>query len=224
MAAPPEITCTNLSGKFVMLQGLALTDRTKRQSKTLSDDVDSMLALQGLSWLTRKAVKLATVVLTIKEYKKDGLYHIDIKSVASGLASSQENRTLNWQLNDHTDRIFGKVKGKSRMWKTGEFVMEGPAGSEEDAAFLRGETLKDGKTASKYLDDEHVQNWVQNVDGGDWIAEQTWGFEEVNGERRHTRRVVVWKNGKVERARLVYDYKGPVEAEVDEDEALAYEE
>lgn len=108
--------------------------------------------------------------------------------------------------------------------------MEGP-GSEEDAVFLRGEKLKDGKTASKYLDDDHVQSWVQNIDGGDWIAEQTWGFEEINGERRHTRRVVVWKRGQVERVRLVYDFRGKVEGEVkkgagddDDDEALAYGE
>ncbi|EXJ79565.1 hypothetical protein A1O3_07844 [Capronia epimyces CBS 606.96] len=212
MAAPPEITCTNLSGKFIM-------------SKSLSDDVDAMLTLQGLSWFTRKAISLATVVLTVKEYKEDSFYHIDITSVASGLSTTQENRTLDWQLRDHADRIFGKVQGRSRLWQTGSLVIEGPA-SEEDAAFLRAEKLKDGQTDSKFLDDEHVQSWVKNVDGGDWIAEQTWGFEEIKGERRYTRRVVVWKGGKVQRARLVYDYQGKAEAADDDDdvdEALAYE-
>ncbi|EXJ85361.1 hypothetical protein A1O1_05725 [Capronia coronata CBS 617.96] len=211
MAAPPDITCTNLTGTFVM-------------NKTLSDDVDAMLTLQGLSWFTRHAIRLATVVITIKEYKPDAFYHIDATSVASGLATTQENRILDWQTRDHADRIFGKVEGKSRMWKTGELSMEGP-GSEEDAAFLRAEMLKDGHTPTKYLDDEHVQSWVINVDGGEWIAEQTWGFEEVNDERRHTRRVVVWKKGNVERVRLVYDFRGKEEDDEDDedDEALAYE-
>lgn len=102
--------------------------------------------------------------------------------------------------------------------------MEGP-GSEEDAAFLRAEKLKDGTTDSKFIDDEHVQSWVVNVDAAGWIAEQDWGFEEVNGERRYTRRVVVWKGEEFQRARIVYDYQGSAEkSEKDEDEDLAYGE
>jgi len=208
MAAPPEITCTNLSGIFVL-------------NKSLSDDIDSMLALQGLSWFTRKAIQLATVVLTIKEYKEAGELHIDITSVASGLSTTQENRTLDWTEREHKDKIFGTCRGKSRIWKTGDFKMEGP-GAEVDATFLRAEQLKDGKD-SKFLDDEHVQSWVKNMDAAGWQAEQSWGFEEVNDERRYTRRVVVWKGGDVRRARLVYDYKGQAGAEKkDDDDGLAY--
>jgi len=190
-------------------------------NKSLSDDFDPVLALQGLSWFTRKAISLATIVLTIKEYTESSIYHIDITSVASGLSTTQENRTLDWAERDHADRIFGKVQGRSRLFKTGEYQMEGP-GSPEDAAFLRAEKLKDGQTDSRFLDNEHVQSWVKNVDGGDWIAEQVWGFEEVNGERRYTRRVIVWKNGQEQRARLVYDYKGQGENKADDDEDLAY--
>lgn len=99
--------------------------------------------------------------------------------------------------------------------------MEGP-GSPEDATFLRAEKLKDGHTDSRFLDEEHVQSWVTSIDGGDWTAEQIWGFEEIKGERRYTRRVVTWKGDKEERARLVYDYQGPAEKKVDYDEGLAY--
>ncbi|ETI28713.1 hypothetical protein G647_01164 [Cladophialophora carrionii CBS 160.54] len=209
MAAPPEITCTNLSGKFVM-------------NKSLSDDTDPMFALQGLSWLTRTAIRLATVVLTIKEYKQDDIYHVDITSVASGLSTTQENRTLDWKEREHADRIFGNCRGKSRLWKTGEFKMEGP-GSEEDAAFLQAHKLKDGQTDSKFLDDEHVQSLVKNVDdAGGWQAEMVWGFEEINGERRYTRRIVVWKNAEFQRVRLVYDYKGPAEKKDNDEADLAY--
>jgi len=208
MAAPPEITCTNLSGKFVM-------------NKSLSDDIDPMLILQGLSWFTRTAIRLATVVLTIKEYKQDNVYHIDITSVASGLSTTQENRTLDWEEREHSDRIFGKCRGRSRLWKKGEYKMEGP-GSAEDATFLRAEKLKDGQTDSKFVDDQHVQSWVKNIDTPDsWQAEMNWGFEEINGERRYTRRVIVWKQGELQRVRLVYDYNGPVEKK-DNDDDLAY--
>jgi len=158
--------------------------------------------------------------LTIKEYTRDSVYHIDITSVASGLSTTQENRTLDWTERDHADRIFGKVRGRSRLWKTGEYKMEQP-GSDQDATFLRAEKLKDGQTDSRFLDDEHVQSWVMNVDGGGWSAEQNWGFEEINGKRMYTRRVIVWKGDKVERARLVYDYQGQTEKR-DSDEDLAY--
>jgi hypothetical protein len=160
--------------------------------------------------------------LTIKEYKQDDVYHIDITSVASGLSTTQENRTLDWQEREHKDKIFGNCKGKSRMWKKGDYQMQGP-GSAEDAAFLQAEKLKDGTTDSKFLDDEHVQSWVMNVDpSGGWEAEMIWGFEEVKGERRYTRRVVVWKGGQFHRVRLVYDYKGPAGDKKEDDEDLAY--
>ncbi|KEF58118.1 uncharacterized protein A1O9_06041 [Exophiala aquamarina CBS 119918] len=163
--------------------------------------------------------------LTIKEYEQDSVYHIDITSVASGLSTTQENRTLDWNERDHADRIFGNVKGRSRWWKTGEFEKLTPGG-EEVAGFLRAETLKDGKTASKFLDDEHVQSWAKNVDsGGGWTAEQNWGFEEIEEKRYYTRRVVVEKEGSVQMARLVYNYTGKVEKKEEEDDQdLAYGE
>jgi hypothetical protein len=47
MASPPEITCTNLTGKFSM-------------NKTLGDNIEPMLVLQGISWPLRKAIGLTT--------------------------------------------------------------------------------------------------------------------------------------------------------------------
>lgn len=193
-----------------------------------------MFILQGLSWLTRKAIGLATVVvctrtptdqssffqLSIKEYKTENDWHIDITSVAAGVSTTQEDRTLDWQERDHQDKVFGKVKGRSRFFKAGEFVMEGPGG-EEDAVWLRGEKNHKGED-TKFLDNQHVQSWARSIGNG-WTAEQVWGFEDINGERRYTRRVVVRKGDKVQRVRLVYDYKGPLENKSEED-GLAYGE
>ncbi len=183
---------------------------------------------------------------------------------------------LDWTERDHEDRIFGKVKGKSRMFEgfgSGDhgFQMEGQGG-EVDERFLRGEVDKDGKTeaekaaadadagtegpeegedimpqqkeereekekavsppattfttstTSGWLDENsarHVQSWVLNVDetaAGGWTAEQVWGFEMVDQKRYHTRRVVVRKgDDQVERARLVYDYKGEVDVEAEKE-------
>lgn len=173
---------------------------------------------------------------------------------------------LDWSERDHEDRIFGKVKGRSRMFEgfgggDNGFKMEGKGG-EVDERFLKGDVDKDGKTESEkaahteaegaegdrtpqqegegvastatttptpttsgWLDENsarHVQSWVVNVDqtaAGGWTAEQVWGFEMLDQKRYYTRRVVVRKGeDKVERARLVYDYKGEVDMEAEKAE------
>lgn len=94
--------------------------------------------------------------------------------------------------------------------------------------FLQAKYLKDGKTTSEF--DENtalLQSYVKNQDPGyGWTAEQVWGFEEVDGKRYYTRRVVVKnaKGDKSERVRLVYDYQGAVGKEATEDDGLAYGE
>ncbi|KAJ5217194.1 hypothetical protein N7468_010202 [Penicillium chermesinum] len=223
MAAPADATIKNLNGKWVM-------------DSTLSDPSDSILALQGMSWFLRKALPYATVTLYVKEYPDSSdpkVYHIDVDQVITGgITGTKEARTLDWQERDHKDAIFGTVKGRSRFLRARkedgvarpavEFCTK--AGGEEDARlqkFLRGETLIDGSASQGFeidaVGDEFgegeglfLQNFVDNEESK-WTAEQIWGFEIINGERRHTRRVAVTKNGKVEIARLVYSYEGPVE-------------
>ncbi|KAK5070944.1 hypothetical protein LTS08_000595 [Lithohypha guttulata] len=213
MACPKETNNRALNGKFVM-------------NKSLSDNLDSMLALQGLSWFTRKAISFATVTLTIKEYQDDkSLYHIDISSNASGLSTTQENRTMDWEDRPHKDKIFGNVKGRSRLVKLSTTAFE-PCEpyNESDTQFLQGKILKDGTTASKFLEDEVVQSYVKNQDAGHgWSAEQVWNFEEVQGKRYYTRRIVSRSSDgtKSERVRLVYDYLGVTK---EEDDGLAYGE
>jgi hypothetical protein len=192
MAAPPEITIKNLTGKFTM-------------NKSLSDNTDPLLSLQGLSWFLRRTIGLATIILTIKEYEESGQIHIDITSAASGLSSTQEDRTLNWEDQPHQDKIFGKVIGRSRMINLGAGTFEPQEPYDEPTkAFLLARTLKDESAL--------VQTSAKNQDSGyGWTAEQVWGFEEVQGKRYYTRRVVGRnaKGDKTERVRLVYDYQGP---------------
>lgn len=80
-----------------------------------------------------------------------------------------------------------------------------PSGSKdpEDVTWLQNERFE-GKEG------HFIHSWVENKDAG-WTAEQIWGFEVVDGVRRHTRRVVVRKGENVERGWLVYDYVGELE-------------
>ncbi|KAL8898834.1 MAG: hypothetical protein Q9207_006502 [Kuettlingeria erythrocarpa] len=110
--------------------------------------------MQGVGWFLRRAIALATVTLTVKEYIADGLTHIDIEQVATGGITSTENRTLDWALRDHTDKIFGAVRGKSRWVKLADV---------DDDKFLK-EGFDD-------MEGEHVQSWVESKDGG-WTANQ----------------------------------------------------
>lgn len=58
MACPKDVTMQDLSGRWTL--------NTK-----LSDNIDPMLALQGVSWLARTALSLTTVKLQIKHYHSD---------------------------------------------------------------------------------------------------------------------------------------------------------
>ena len=95
MAAPPTTTIANLTGTYIMVclrHPPSFPPRirayepylTSSQSKTLSDPTDAVLALQGVGWLKRKAINLATVTLSIKQYvDESGVTHVDIDQTAT---------------------------------------------------------------------------------------------------------------------------------------------
>lgn len=160
------------------------------QNKSLSDSADPALALQGVGWLTRKAIGLATVTLHIKEYVDEaGVTHVDIQQTATGgVKGTAENRTLDDTFREHSDWLFGSVKGRtgwvaSKAEIADEFLQKG---------------WEDGQS-------EFVVGYVESLDNG-WTARQVWGFQVVNGERRHARNIVVAKGSERVEMRLVYDF------------------
>jgi len=182
MAAPPEITIKDLSGEWVM-------------NKTLSDNTEPVLALQGIGWFKRKAIGLATVTLHTKQYEEDGVVHIDIDQTATGgIKGTTELRVLDWSFREHNDHIFGDLNGRSRWIKLDNPEIPDP--------FL----LEDWLDA----EGEFVESYVDNENAG-WTGEQIWGFATVNGERYHVRRVIVKKGDTALKVRLVYDWQGKKE-------------
>ncbi|KAJ5769940.1 uncharacterized protein N7511_001991 [Penicillium nucicola] len=212
MAAPADITIKNLSGEWVM-------------DSTLSNPTDPILALQGMGWLLRKTLGYATVTLYIHSYpdtETPTIHHVDIQQVVTGgIQGTKECRVTDWTERDHTDNIFGTLHGRSRLLegKSEEGALRptlevqtvvGEAEADaKNGKFLRGEVLVDGSKSEGFSGEDgegvFLQSFVRNDEAG-WTAEQVWGFELVEGERRHTRRVVVTKDGKVEMARLVYSF------------------
>lgn len=183
-----------------------------RQDKSLSDDTDRILQLQGVGWLKRKAITMGTLTLFLKHYKDDaGVEHIDIdQTLTGGIPGTSEKRTLTWTERHNEDHIFGAVIGKTRRTKAEEL----------------DDFLKKGWTADTY---EHgvVQSYVESdtaKSGTTWIADQVWplmlfslppvdssqawGIEDINGERRYSRHIkFTGPGGEDIEARLVYDYR-----------------
>ncbi|KAJ7492760.1 hypothetical protein FB451DRAFT_1165711 [Mycena latifolia] len=188
MAVPQDFSIMDLTGRFTM-------------NKTLSGDTDTILALQGVGWFKRKIIAVGTVTLYIKHYKdEEGTERVDIdQTITGGIPGTREERILAWKERATEDSLFGAVIGKSRRVQASE---------------LEEEFLKEGWTADT-LEHGVIESYVVSdtpKSGTTWIADQTWGMEDVNGERRYTRHVnFTGPKGEEIKSRLVYDYLGPLE-------------
>jgi hypothetical protein len=70
--------------------------------------------MQGIGWMTRKAISWATITLHTKQYVEESKTHIDIEQTATGgVKGTTENRTLDWNERSHSDYMFGDLKGRS---------------------------------------------------------------------------------------------------------------
>jgi len=161
MAAPSGTTLRNLSGSYTM-------------NKQQSGDSDAVLKMQGMGWLIRQTVKRSNIVLNVKQYTDEtGVVRIDIEQVSAGGFKSFEERKLDWEAREREDSIFGKVRGKTRFVNISEvhdsFLSQG-----WDQAFL---DESNGEVIHAYVESVGAK-------GDQWSAEQVWGFEVIEGQRK----------------------------------------
>ncbi|KAL5340800.1 hypothetical protein BJX70DRAFT_94829 [Aspergillus crustosus] len=237
MATPADITFANYNGSWTM-------------DRTISDPTDPVLAIQGLSWFMRTTLAWVSITLNTKQYQSPDhptdktIQNIDVDNIVTGgVQGTSELRVTDWKKREHNDTIFGRVEGQSRLLRgvsangkvRPHVEISTNVEDEKIGKFLRGEINADGSEAEGFLVDPvgegyvsgaekgeeglWLQSYVESLDSG-WTAEQIWGFELVNGERYHTRRVVVANNGEYVLARLVYTFVPP-QAENDDDD-IAY--
>ncbi|EEA20132.1 hypothetical protein TMatcc_000108 [Talaromyces marneffei ATCC 18224] len=110
MAAPADVTIQNLNGTWVL-------------NKSLSTDTDAILALQGIGWLTRKAISIATVTLSVNQFVEPNaddpnnapITKVFIDQTATGGIKSSERRITDWRVREHKDRTFGRCAAQSRL-------------------------------------------------------------------------------------------------------------
>jgi len=179
MAAPPNLTTLDII-----------------QNKTLSDDTDEIFRLQGVGWLKRRAISMATVTLYVKHYKDEsGVEYIEIdQRLTGGIPGTIEKRILDWTDREHSDSLYGAVVGKSRRVQLDEIENE----------FLKKGWLQD--TEQHGAINAYAQSDTPKS-GTSWTADQIWGFELVGGERRYARHVdFIGPEREHIQVRLVYDF------------------
>lgn len=137
---------------------------------------------------------MVSVTVIFKEWVDEdtGITRIYIENKpSSGLPPNFEDRTLNFEPNDVTHTLFGKIRVQTK-WASVEEL------NQVDEYLAKGFEATDKLVFSKT---EHVDQGLTTY--------QAFGFEEINGERRHTRHLFVKKGEQVVRATLAYDYLGP---------------
>jgi hypothetical protein len=159
-----------------------------RQNSTLSDDPSLALELQNVSWLVRKAISKAHVVMEITQMSDSSSGLVSLTSAQATLGRTVvDTRVLDWDkelVSSHP--LFGQIKTRSRQAMAKNIV--------DDIYLVEAATE----------DECAVEILVESVDGT-WKSRQLWRFEIVDGARRQTRRAVVSNNGRKARVRMVYD-------------------
>jgi len=160
-------------------------------NKKLSDDYTRVLALQGVNTLLRKAIGTASVYLSITQPSENEL-RMEQTATAASIPGTTEEYILDYEWRKSHDAFFGDIEGRSRWISQDEARNDG----------AEGEWITDD-SGGKLI------NAVGKKPDDAWTATHYWGFEEVDGARRHTRRVTVkTKKGQSVVVRMVYDYEG----------------
>ena len=113
-------------------------------------------------------------------------------ATAAAIPGTTEEYQLDWKRHSNHDAFFGDIEGRSRWIAQNEAKKNGAEGD-----WMKGDS--EGK----------LINAVGKKPDDAWTATHYWGFEEVGGARRHTRRSkVVSQGGEELQVRMVYDYEG----------------
>lgn len=58
-------------GKRVTTESVEQIESDTEQNKSLSEDQNNLLSLQGIGWVTRKAIKMATITVSRWSFRVD---------------------------------------------------------------------------------------------------------------------------------------------------------
>ncbi|KAL4988022.1 hypothetical protein BDW68DRAFT_177353 [Aspergillus falconensis] len=211
MAAPGDITVKTLKGSWTL-------------DKPVSNNMDGILKLQGVSWLSRKAISAATLTLNFtsgvepSQSSGEPTVHLTMRqTLTGGIGASTEERIMDWVERERSNHIYGDVLSRSRLIKGAreednsvrpdldlQSKPSNDATKEEVQKFLRGAV---GQADSDDLTDLFIHDFGRNEKSG-WTAEQIWSIEVLDAQKCLIRRVAVVRDDEYELARLVYKFSG----------------
>ncbi|KAJ5291832.1 hypothetical protein N7478_001083 [Penicillium angulare] len=226
MATPCEITIDKLNGNWILNKKLS----------TEIDPIFKLQGINWLLRKAVALTDICLKISTSHTNEPEPITTIEFlqTSPIGKLASTTEKRVLNGEVRYHSDYIFGTVtsqscfvQGSSEAENVGlvkpELGVQTKSLGSDLVKFLSGEiTFEDRELFTHFggflVEGIHsgqrktrgrglwVHTFERSIHSG-WEAEQTWGFEMINGNRCFTRRVVVTSaEGKHVYARLVYDF------------------
>ncbi|KAH7394281.1 hypothetical protein BKA66DRAFT_567238 [Pyrenochaeta sp. MPI-SDFR-AT-0127] len=179
MAAPPDKFIGNLNGRWLL-------------NKTLSDDYERVMSLQGVAWLVRKAICRASTTISIRQEGVGPATTIALDNTSNlGVQGTTEVRQLDWEFATHNDFVWGNVRGRSKFVS----ITDTPAGF--PAANARDDAQNE--------DSELLYNEIEALNGS-WKSQMLWGFEIIDGSRYFVRHVKASRGSEHATARLVYNY------------------
>jgi hypothetical protein len=168
--------------------------------------------LQGIHFIIRKIISNAPVTTVIKQYSAapfppfestTEVTHVSVEQRVKGYSKGMiEPYCLDAQWRTHRDWLFGDVSGMAKWISKEELAgfIVAEHGEFLNNGWPEGESEKDGSGG-----EAHILIHVQNAGAG-WSALMVWGFQNVSGERRHTRNIVIAKGKERVEFRLVYDF------------------
>ncbi|KAL4820746.1 hypothetical protein BDW67DRAFT_180307 [Aspergillus spinulosporus] len=207
-----DTSIRNLSGLWVM-------------DKTRSTNLDAVFSLQGLGWLTRKAIAASRVSLRItqgSDTDSDGLTGarsewMVLEPVLTGsIKGAPEKRSLTWTESEHNDTLFGRVRICSH-YIAGEKISDGRfrplvelqtkiAESDVESMLIEAVAMAQEAETAEIVEKAFIHDYICSVDSG-WTAEQIWAVEMIGEEKLLTRKIVVSKGSSIECARVYYRHE-----------------
>ncbi|KAL3444399.1 hypothetical protein BJX65DRAFT_320002 [Aspergillus insuetus] len=219
MAAPNDISISNLNGTWVM-------------DKTRSTNLDAIFQLQGMGWIARMAFAAGTPSLKITQGSDSdpdpdpdsagSLSSVPTEWVllepgpAGVLKAAPDKRVMTWTESEYTDNFFGRLVIRSR-YIAGEKTLDdrvrplveiqtGDLEPDVESILTEAMVITTDTAGQWTVEKAFIHDFARSMDSG-WTAESIWAVESIGGETMLTRRVVVKKGSSTELARVFYTYQ-----------------
>ncbi|KAL3486941.1 hypothetical protein BJX62DRAFT_241520 [Aspergillus germanicus] len=216
MAPPNNVSIRNLGGTWVM-------------DKARSTNLDAVFKLQGVGWITRKAIAAGTPSLKItqgSDANRDpgnssssttpSEWMLLEPALAGVLKAAPDKRPMMWTESEYSDNLFGPVIIRSQ-YISGEAMADGRVrplveiqtrdlGPDAERMLTEAIVITKDNAEEGIIGKAFIHDFARSVDSG-WTAEQIWAVEIIGEATLLTRRIVVKKGSFIELALVFYTHQ-----------------